>query len=294
MYADANFVYAVNDTEGLQSFSVDANGVLTPIDSIDNGGNYYGIWGANGYIITACGDSGIRAYQVNGSGFLTLRGSSHPGAGLFYDVWFDGNFIYACSIVYPNTKLWSFSIDGSGNLTAIDSDTQAVSGNGEYRKVHGDGTYIYVGCETDGVRTYSVDGSGFLTYESVAPTTAGKPIRGLWAQGGYVYGGAYNEGIRIYSIGGGGVLTYLSTFVDPEWPGHIYWWITGDTQFIYAWTGSHLKSFEVSGANLILKDRYHGDDMERGFTDISQAFLFAAQLKFSSQGGQYVFTVIRS
>jgi len=72
-----------------------------------------------------------------------------------FGVWGDGNFIYLANCT---GGLHSYSVDGSGNLTHIDSDDQG----GLAFRVWGDGNFIYLANRTGGLHSYSVAALGVI------------------------------------------------------------------------------------------------------------------------------------
>jgi len=87
-------------------------------------------------------------------------------------------------------------------LIYIDTDDQG----GGYHGVWGDGTYIYAACDTEGLRSYSVDGSGNLTF--IDTDDQGGGYYGVWGDGTYIYAACVG-GLRSYSVDGSGNLTFI-------------------------------------------------------------------------------------
>lgn len=81
-------------------------------------------------------------------------------------------------------------------MTHIDTDFQGGVSDG-YLEVWGDGNFIYVACSNAGIRSYSVDGSGNLTYIDV--DDQGQPYNDVWGDGNFVYATAF-DGIKSYSV----------------------------------------------------------------------------------------------
>jgi len=128
-----------------------------------------------------------------------------------------------------------------GHMTYIDSDYQGD----EYGDVWGDGTFIYAACYADGLRSYSVDGSGNLT--SIDSDYQDGTYLGVWGDGTYVYvvcGYTGLYGIRSYSVDGLGNLTYI----DQDNQASDYYGVWGDGNFVYAACGvTGLLSYGVDG-----------------------------------------------
>ena len=199
VWGDGNFIYLANSYGGLHTYSVDGSGNLTHLGSLDQGGQALGVWGDGNFVYLAGGHWGLDSYSVDGSGNLTHidtddpLGSPNPSTaklpggcleGDAYGVWGDGNFLYLANGL---GGLRTYSVDGSGNLTHIDTDDPG--GNASAYDVWGDENFIYVANGLGGLQTYSVDGSGNLTYlnsndqgvvgQSVAPFAPS--VMGVWA-----------------------------------------------------------------------------------------------------------------
>jgi len=125
------------------------NGVLTHIDSDDQGDSAYNVWGDGKFIYLANRDGGLHVYSVSDAGVLTHIDSDNQG-DLSIDVWGDGKFIYLANY---GGGLHVYSVSDAGVLTHIDSDDQ---GDGAYG-VWGDGKFIYLANRDGGLHVYSVD-----------------------------------------------------------------------------------------------------------------------------------------
>ncbi len=208
-------------------------GVLTNIDSDDQGDVYNGVWGDGTFIYVACGGDGLRSYSVDGSGNLTYIDTDFQGSADYEKVWGDGTFIYvACGI----EGLRSYSVDVSGNLTYIDSDDQGETASG----VWGDGDFIYLANGGGGLLSYSVDVSGNLTY--IDSDDQGAFARNVWGDGTFIYVANDSQGLLSYSVDVSGNLTYI----DTNDPGGQALSVQGDGNFIY--TANHtggMQSYSV-------------------------------------------------
>ena len=213
--ADSGVVTAV--------FPATLSGTLTHIDSDDQGGKAYGVWGDGSFIYLANGLVGIHSYSVDGSGNLTHIDSDNPG-GFSLGVWGDGSFIYLAN---EGGGIHSYSVDGSGNLTHIDSDDQ---GDLAY-DVWGDGSFIYLANRGGGIHSYSVDGSGNLTH--IDSDNPGDLAYGVWGDGSFIYLANWEGGIHSYSVDGSGHLTWI----DSDDPGDSAEGVWGDGSFIYLANG---------------------------------------------------------
>jgi 6-phosphogluconolactonase (cycloisomerase 2 family) len=173
VWGDGNFIYLAEGYCGLHVYSVDGSGNLTRV----SGTGYVGathffsdVWGDGNFIYSTHYREGLHVYSVDSSGNLTHIDSHNPnptptGENSFgrgcTAVWGDGNFIYVSNF---GNGLHVYSVDGSGNLTHIDSDDPSTSPQDKGYDVMGDGNFIYLANGTGGIHTYSVDGSGNLTH----------------------------------------------------------------------------------------------------------------------------------
>ena len=113
------------------------------------------------YASGAGGSGDLDVYSYNGSVFTYESSVNTPGV-IFHGTYRTSDFLFAGN----NFGVYSYSVDGAGNLTEI--DTTATIGTCE--DVVYDGNFLYVtsrdGDVSTGVIVYSVDASGFMTYES--------------------------------------------------------------------------------------------------------------------------------
>ncbi len=172
-------------------------------------------------------------------------------------------------------------------LTFIDSDYQGS----QYEDVWADDSgLVYAACHEDGIRSYSVDGSGNLTF--VDSDDQGGDYQGIWGDGTYIYaacgsGGA--GGLRSYSADGVGNLTFVNrahfsgnyedvwgdgnflyvacndegiqsfsvdgagnlTYIDQAYAGGNYFGVYADSNFVYAATVNGLRTYSVDGAGYL-------------------------------------------
>jgi hypothetical protein len=129
----------------------------------------------------------------------------------------------------------------AGTLTYIDVDDQG----GNYQNVWGDGTYIYAACSGDGLRSYSVDSSGNLTYIDTDFSGGFGSYYGVWGDGTYIYAACDADGLMSYSVDGSGNLTYI----DEDYQGGSYHGVWGDGTYIYVACGAAgLMSYSVDGS----------------------------------------------
>jgi hypothetical protein len=183
----------------------------------------------------------------------------------YQNVWGDGTFIYAAG---GGGGLRSYSVDGAGNLTYIDSDDQS----GDYRGVWGDGNFVFA---TDGLNfgnglmSYAVDGSGNLTFkdsdfQGSDPGTIG--YRGVWGDGNFVYVACTGMGLRSYSVDGNGMLTHIDTSVEVD--AEDYYGVWGDGTVIFvACDLDGLRTYSVDSSGMLT---YIDVDMQgsAGYLDV--------------------------
>lgn len=138
-----------------------------------------------------------------------------------------------------NSKLYAYS---SGALTHKDVSHATDT----YGGVFSDGTYIFVGCNAAGLRSYSVDGSGNLTLEDT--DDQGGYHTQVYGDGSFIYVSIGPVGLRSYTVDGSGNLTYKDT--DDQ--GGTYMGMSGDGDFLYVACGaSGLRSYSVDGSGIL-------------------------------------------
>lgn len=223
VWGDGTYIYVARDSAGLSSYSVDAGGNITLVDTNSDGiGEYNSVWGDGSFLYVAQKGAGMCSYSVDGSGVLTYIDDDDQGS-TYYHVWGDGTFVYVAG---GSNGLHSYSVDGSGNLTHIDTDDQS----GIYYGVWGDGTYLYAACGTSGIRSYSVDGAGALTY--IDTDDQGDDYTGVWGDGTYIYAARGTGGLSTYTVDGGGNFTH----VDADDQGGVYNSVWGANSRIFVAT----------------------------------------------------------
>jgi hypothetical protein len=239
VWGDGNFIYCACGYDGLRSYSVDGSGNLTHIDTDDQGGSYNHVWGDGTFIYCACGDDGIRSYSVDGSGNLTHIDTDDQG-GTYYNIYSDGTFIYVSNVTFsPNVySLLTYSVDGVGNLTFIDS---YVFDNFYPVSIWSNGNYICTANNTDGVHTFSVDGSGILTH--IYSDDRGNQANHIWGDGTHIFLANGQGGLLTYYIDSDGILTYL----DSDFQVGVSNGVWGDGTFIYVSGSFGLMSYSING-----------------------------------------------
>ena len=208
----------------------------------------------------------IGDYEANktGAADATDYPLTYPKYFYFDSSKFDGTLSFEAHLTWMqnNSKTTAtFKLEKSElGLVYIDVDDQGDS----YRGVWGDGTYIYAACDTSGIRSHSVDGSGNLTYIDV--DDQGHNYYDVWGDGTYIYCACFAGGIRSYSVDGSGNLTYI----DVHYQSGSYWRIWGDGNFIYALSvagGIHSYSVDGSGNLTYIDTDYQGGSYNGAWGD---------------------------
>jgi hypothetical protein len=148
-----------------------------------------------------------------------------------------------------SSSVSSSSSTANGALTSIDVDNQSdyPTTFDLYHGVWTDANFIYVACYEGGLRTFSADGAGALTFidqHIQGALSSNNRYYGVWGDGNFVYVACKGNGLRSYSVDGGGNLTYID--VDDQGGNHYGVW--GDGNFIYAACGlDGIRSYSVDG-----------------------------------------------
>ena len=246
--------------------------------------------------------NGLHVYSVDSSGNLTYVDHDDPNPSIpphqkaIKSVWGDGSFIYLTASRNDNGALYTYSIDSSGNLTLIDSDEvyDSAGGTGYGSSVWGDGDFIYLANGVNGLRTYSVDNSGLLTY--MATVIPDGEVRKVWGDGNFIYVacgptpylGLNDGGLHTYSVDSSGNLTHID--YDNRDGAQGLW---GDGNFIYLANGyDGLLTYSVdSSGNLTHLDSH---DYGGSASDVwgDENFIYLANgIPGSGDGGLRVYSV---
>jgi 6-phosphogluconolactonase (cycloisomerase 2 family) len=176
-------------------------------------------------------------------GLLTSIDNHDAGTGDYFSVFKQGGFIFcACS----SGGLRSYTVDGNGDFTLVDTDFQGNS----YVGVWGDGTFIYCACTSGGIRSYSVNGAGILNF--LDSHWDGGNYRQIWGDGNFVYAACQNAGVISYGVDGSGNLTKLDRY-DSGAGSSTGWYkgVIGDGTYLYvACHLEGLRTFTVDGSGL--------------------------------------------
>ena len=128
----------------------------------------------------------------------------------------------------------------SASLARIDTDDQGSY----YRRVWGDGSFIYVASGLSGIRVHTVSDIGVLTYVGVtAPIYITNAVRG---DSNFLYV-ADASGLRSYGVDNTGTLTLLDTDTTPDACGDVF----ADDDFIYVAGGDGLYVYSVDAGGIL-------------------------------------------
>ncbi len=249
VWGDGNFIYFGNGYDGIVTYLVDEFGNLTHVSTNTQINEYYNdkIWGDGNFLYVTTLSGGIYSFSVDEFGTLNLIDYHNPG-DITYNVWGDGNFIYTVT-GYPyqsDGKIHSYSVNGSGNLTHIDSHTL---NQGMCVGIWGDGNFIYVSHGLN-LCSYSVDGSGNLTHIDSKATASS--INGIWGDGNFIYAVGY--GIYSFLVDGSGNLTQINHI----YPGGIAQDVYADNNYIYmANEYDGLRVYSVDGSGNLSQVYHH-------------------------------------
>ena len=218
-----NNISATVDAQGrLTAASSNGAGMLTHLDSDDQGDAAGDVWGDGTFIYLANDTGGLHTYTVNSLGVLTHVDADDQG-GAAWGVWGDGDFIYLAN---STSGISSYSVNSAGVLTHIGADDQGDHARG----VWGDGNYIYLANAAGGLHSYSVNGSGVLAH--VDADDQGGEAYAVWGDGDFIYLANYNLGLLSYSVDGSGTLTHVDS--DSGWPAaSSATGVWGDGEFVY-------------------------------------------------------------
>ncbi len=175
--ASDGLVYTAS-ASGVRSHSIDAQGIITPIDEDYQGFFCQGVWSDDNFIYVAGGSGGFMTYSSAG-GVLTLL-DRHDIGNAYNNVWGDGTFIY---VTDTNIGLLVYSVDSLGIITYI--GRREDPSDSQYKDVWGDGEFIYVSSNGTGLKAYTVDGAGNLTFEDTSPDQS--YMRGISGDGNFIY-----------------------------------------------------------------------------------------------------------
>jgi Ca2+-binding RTX toxin-like protein/6-phosphogluconolactonase (cycloisomerase 2 family) len=230
--------------DGISVFRLNANGTLTPVFDLTDGGTLE-LDGARGLSTTtidgntylfAAGfdDNGVSVFRVNTNGSLTAVADVNDDAILKLTGAADtasvrvGTSTYLFVAGQTDDGISSFRVAGDGRLTSIantaDSGTVFLDGVRALSTVTVGGTaYLIAGGSVDnGISVFSVSAAGALTAVTNLADNATLRLAGVsdittTVIGGttYVYvSGATDSGVSVFTLSAAGVLTNIDNEVD--------------------------------------------------------------------------------
>ena len=166
----------------------------------------------------------------------------------------------------------------SGHLSPIDSDDPGGSANG----VWGDGQFVYLANQTDGLHVYRVNQAGLLTL--VDSDNPGDSAFDVWGDGRFLYLANHDGGLHVYSVSDAGLLTHI----DSDDQGNFAFAVWGDGRFVYlANHDGGLHVYTVSDAGVLTHiDSHNAGDSARGVWGDGR-FVYLA----NDDGGLHVYGV---
>lgn len=183
-------------------------GYLTNVDNEDYGGYYYAAHGNSDWFFVTSGHYGVRCYDVSSVGVLDLKDTEGaPGNEHFNDIWIQSDKIFLTSWDGPLDKSYLRSYNYvaltgvilPGDVIDVGTFPGAAT---TLQHVFGDGTnLIFVvwpgGTSSFGIRSYTYDGSGNLTYKT-----------GYTADSALYYDGIYVDGY-LFVVGNNGITSFI-------------------------------------------------------------------------------------
>lgn len=204
------------------------------LDSIDDGGAGYDVWGDGTYLYLANYTDGLRAYTFNGNELVNVGHIDSGGSG--FDVWGDGTYIYLANY---DDGLRAYTFDGSTFVSVGN-----INPGGYGYAVWGDGTYIYYAAGSSGLYAYTFNGSSFTQVGYVAPSGT---CFGVWGDGTYIYLATYSA-LRAYTFNGS-TFNNVGFTTNPN-SSYDVW---GDGTYIYvANGGGGLHAYTFNGSTFTL------------------------------------------
>ena len=175
----------------------------------------YDVFADDNYVYIADYNNGLYSYEFNGT-TLTQKDLENVTSGI--GIWGDGNYLYYCA----GGSIYSYSVDGAGNLTQVDSDS-TVTGPMNSRA---DSNFLYVADHNgQAIDTYSVS-SGIFTHKT--SKAMGISIEDVAVGNGYVFALDTNSGVYSFSVNTTtGVLTQIDTIDEgpsSSLRGHLYFY----------------------------------------------------------------------
>ncbi|MCW5945515.1 MAG: beta-propeller fold lactonase family protein [Fimbriimonadales bacterium] len=180
---NGDFVYCSGSSAGgnVYKYSIDANGMLTPIGvptPVTEGSPQGMAVHPNGrilYVSTALGNV-VRWFRIESNGELTALGSQNAGGNSCTELAIHpaGNYLYVCNVVSDTLTVLNVHPDGSLSATG-----QSYAIGNDIRSVETDGRFVYVTDESSiggspvGVVVFRINNDGTLTQLGPATPTGG-------------------------------------------------------------------------------------------------------------------------
>jgi hypothetical protein len=157
-------------------------------------------------------------------------------------VWADSNFVYFAN---DTGGIRSYTVNGSGQLTLKDTNDQG----GNYRKVHGDGTWVYaVALGTPGLMCYDVNvTTGVFTLKD-SDRQSTWDYYDVFANGTWIFCATQGGGLACYSVDGSGNLTFKDSDLQSS---ATYYGVWADANYIYCATSAGLMTYTVNGSGIL-------------------------------------------
>ncbi len=172
------FAYAANGADGtITAYAVDGASGLLRLGGYALGGKAgrLAIDGAGKYLYATSGtNSTITVFAIGPDGSLPFNGTPKSLGGPPTSLALEPTGHYA--YVVANGAIYQFSIDGSGNLTALTppSVTTGLSSLAHALAIDGAGKYAYVAADDGLIYEYSIAGNGLLAPLASSTITGGK------------------------------------------------------------------------------------------------------------------------
>lgn len=196
---------------------------LTLLDTLDVGGATQDNYLKGDYIHVANATDGIVAMTYAG-GVLTSVGNYNPSSHAYQGIYVDASDnIYAVRISTLTARIVVLTFDGS-NYTLQATSASFQTGTSDMR-IWGDGTYVYVGTGSKGLRAFQYVG-GNITLK--ATYIAAGRATDVQCADGYIFTGNRANGIAVFTFNGA-AFTLIDSVDD----------IAGTTTSIF-WDGSRL------------------------------------------------------
>lgn len=211
---------------GCNIFNANLIVLSTPWRYVDNYPRsfYYAreCWGYGGYVAAAEDTGGLGFYSVS-NGVLTLIEAVADGTA--NGVFMDADFVFCC---YSSTQgITSYTWDAAG-VTKVDNYDPGTNCLNCY---YADGI-LFVAAGSSGVLTFTVDGSGNLTYVDAA-TDSTTGFFDVFVQDGILFAAGTEDGLFTYTYDGSGNLTFVDSDDQSGATGATIG-VSGDGNFIYA------------------------------------------------------------